>query len=52
MRNKWTDWHRRKRVTLRFADELPEESYEDPDITDTFKRDLHEVLHEAVERQH
>ena len=48
MRNKWTDWHRRKRVTLRFTDELPEQTYEDPDPTE--ERDLYDVLNEAVER--
>lgn len=51
MRNTWTDWHRRKRVTLRFTDELPEESYEDPDPTEiTSTHDLRDVLQEAVER--
>ena len=48
MRNKWTDWHRRKRVTLRFTDELPEQTYEDPDPTE--ERDLYDILNEAVER--
>lgn len=47
MRNTWATWHRRKRVKLRFTDELPEESYEDAEPEE---RDLYEVLGEAVGR--
>lgn len=48
MRNTWISWHRRKRVKLHFTDELPEESYEDPEPVDG--RTLNEVLNDAVDR--